>query len=289
MNLPRPHRLRALRPNRWASGLDILRASAVRRRGVRLVVLLLVVLLLAGCERRARQAASAEGRSTGPVPDQVSWDVRYAVTEGGQPRALIRAARMARFETADSTYTVLTGRDTTRRDTVGRDTVGRGEAPYDSATQNAADRTAAEREPTGQGAGTPVPEPEATDALQASASRADSTRLPRRVRTVLFDIRGDSSAVLRADRIVYYEKERRYDAFGNVIVVTTDGKRLESEKLTWLEEAREIRTRRFVRITTPTEQVQGNGLVADEDLETYQIGRFTAEVEVGSEDASAEQ
>jgi hypothetical protein len=29
--------------------------------------------------------------------------------------------------------------------------------------------------------------------------------------------------------------------------------------------------------------VRGNGLVADEDLETYQIGRFTAEVDVDEE------
>jgi len=42
-----------------------------------------------------------------------------------------------------------------------------------------------------------------------------------------------------------------------------------------------------VRIRTPTEVVQGNGLVADEDLETYQLGRFSAEVEVNDEKGSS--
>lgn len=104
-----------------------------------------------------------------------------------------------------------------------------------------------------------------------------------RVRTYLFDEEGDSSATVVADSVLFFNQEGRFEAFGNVVVVTESDKRLESEHLTWDQLDRRIRTRRFVHITTPTEVVQGNGLVADEDLETYQIGRFTAEVDVESE------
>jgi LPS export ABC transporter protein LptC len=100
-----------------------------------------------------------------------------------------------------------------------------------------------------------------------------------RVRSYIFE-EGDSSATITADSVVYYPEDGRFEAYGNVVVLTTEKRRLESERLTWNQFDRKIRTRRFVHITTPTEDVRGNGLVADEDLETYQIGEFTAEVEV---------
>jgi len=105
-----------------------------------------------------------------------------------------------------------------------------------------------------------------------------------RVRSYVFE-EGDSSATILADSVVFFNQEGRFEAYGNVIVLTKEGRRLESEHLTWNQFDRTIRTRRFVHITTPTEDVRGNGLVADEDLETYQIGRFTAEVEVDEEES----
>jgi LPS export ABC transporter protein LptC len=105
-----------------------------------------------------------------------------------------------------------------------------------------------------------------------------------RVHSYVFED-GDSSATITADSVVFFNEEGRYEAYGNVVVVTQEGRRLESEHLTWLQGDRTIRTRRFVHITTPTEDVRGNGLVADEDLETYQIGAFTAEVEVEDEES----
>lgn len=105
-----------------------------------------------------------------------------------------------------------------------------------------------------------------------------------RVRSFVFDEAGDSSATITADSVVFFNEEGRFEAYGNVVVQTAEGRRLESEHLTWNQFDRKIRTRRFVHITTPTEDVRGNGLVADEDLETYQIGEFTAEVEVDEEE-----
>lgn len=106
-----------------------------------------------------------------------------------------------------------------------------------------------------------------------------------RVRLYLFNPQGDSSATLVADSLVFQDQEGLLDAYRNVVVVTESNKRLDTEHLTWRQADRKIRTRRFVRIRTPTEVVQGNGLVADEDLETYQLGRFSAEVEVDDENA----
>jgi hypothetical protein len=99
---------------------------------------------------------------------------------------------------------------------------------------------------------------------------------------------GDSSAVITAERMLYFADEGRFEAFGDVEVHTVDRKRLSSEQLTWNQNTRKLRTRRFVRIVTPTEDVQGNGLVADENLDTYQIGRFMADVDVDDDGSAAD-
>lgn len=110
-----------------------------------------------------------------------------------------------------------------------------------------------------------------------------------RVRVYLFDEDGDSSATVTADSLVFQDQKGVLDAYRDVVVTTEENKRLESEHLTWHQADRTIRTRRFVRIRTPSEVVQGDGLVADEDLETYQLGRFSAEVDVDEGDDSGGQ
>ena len=189
------------------------------------LLLTLLLLLAASCERRAETPTMAEVRAEGG-PDQESWGVHFYVTQVpvGTDESRIRvemlADYMAQFEREDSTYQLLRG-------------------------------------------------------------HPDS--LDRRVIAYLYDDQGDSSATLTADRVYYFDREKRFEAQGNVVVVTREDKRLESEKLVWLEDERKIRTQSFVSIVSPKEQVQGYGLVADEDLKTYQIGRFTAQVTLDEE------
>ena len=111
--------------------------------------------------------------------------------------------------------------------------------------------------------------------------------LNRRVTAYLFDLEGDSSATLTADRVYYFDRDKRFEAEGRVVVITRENKRLESEQLTWLEDERKVRTESFVSIVAPDEQLQGYGLEADEDLKNYQIGRFTAEVTITEEEEGA--
>lgn len=110
--------------------------------------------------------------------------------------------------------------------------------------------------------------------------QGDSSRAEGRVRAHVFDENGDSSAVITADRMIYYDEESRFEARGQVVVETTDGKHLESEHLTWHEDERKIRTPEFVRITTSTDRVQGYGLEADEDLASYKLANVTGETTV---------
>ena len=104
--------------------------------------------------------------------------------------------------------------------------------------------------------------------------------LESRVTAFIFDEAGDSSATIYANNMIYFEEDRRFEAHGNVIVLTTDKKRLETEFLLWLEVERRVQTEGFVRINTPTENIQGYNLDADEDLENYQIARVTGQAVV---------
>ena len=120
--------------------------------------------------------------------------------------------------------------------------------------------------------------------LRPARTASDSSAAGRtggRVTARIFGEKRDTvTATIRANRIVYDDEDRRFDARGRVVVTTAAGKRLESEHLAWLEKERRITTPGFVNITTPTDRIQGYGLRADENLETYQLGRVTGEVTV---------
>ena len=117
------------------------------------------------------------------------------------------------------------------------------------------------------------------DGLEGESLGADSVR----VVAYLFDEEGDSSATIEANRMTYLDDEGRFEARGDVVVVTREGKRLESEHLVWFEAEREVRTPGFVKITTPTERIQGYELVSDEDLDEYTLARVTGQVTVEEE------
>jgi LPS export ABC transporter protein LptC len=224
------------------------------------VLAALVVLL--GCERRERDVRSAVAADSAAAgPQQISWNARFMLQEDGQRRAHFRAAKMEHYETGDSTYAVLTtGADSTAPPNSTAET---------DSVESTRDSVDSDRPPTSALSANPM----------AGTPGAEATSR-RRVYAYIFDENGDSSAVITADRMMYFDAEGRFEAFGDVVVETKDDKRLSSEHLTWDQTDRKIRTRRFVRIVTPTEDVQGRGLVADEDLDTYQLGRFTAQVEM---------
>lgn len=99
--------------------------------------------------------------------------------------------------------------------------------------------------------------------------------LDERVLVRLFDEDGEPSAVIRANKVVRREDVDRFQARGHVEVVTATEKRLSSEELRWAEQDRTIRARGFVRIQTPTEDIQGFDLESDETLDTYRLERVT--------------
>lgn len=73
-----------------------------------------LVVLLAGCAREGDTIPP--GVPLEDVPDQETWDVALSLSMDGQPRALVRAPYLARYERADSTFARFgpTAEDTSR-------------------------------------------------------------------------------------------------------------------------------------------------------------------------------
>lgn len=182
-----------------------------------------LLLLGIGCSACAQRegARLQEAERPGVLPQYESWNVDFAISDGGVPRVRMQAAYMARFEVEDSTYIEL-------------------------------------------------------------RSAPDSQRTE--VFVHFYRAGGQESGVLRAREVVYNEDRRTFEARGNVLVTTTDARRLSTESLTWEEEKHEIRTPGFVRIVTREDTLQGYQLRADEDLRTFEIYRPTGSAIIDEEE-----
>jgi LPS export ABC transporter protein LptC len=119
--------------------------------------------------------------------------------------------------------------------------------------------------------------------VQILSPHAITTELKEETTTLLrgpVDIQiRDSSGVVQtrvsANKATYYGRRSEFFLEGDV-VVTTEGKRiLKTSSLTWFQFSREIKTEDFVTIITPRDSINGQGLIGDDRLVTYTIGRVT--------------
>ena len=82
----------------------------------------------------------------------------------------------------------------------------------------------------------------------------------------------DSSAWLRSDSACIDDKTKNMTAIGNVLVQSDSSRTtLRTPSLVWLQKEERIRTSEVVKITTPTEVIDGVGLVSDQYLTDYKI------------------
>lgn len=100
----------------------------------------------------------------------------------------------------------------------------------------------------------------------------------RPVSVQLYDGGGQPSATLTAARVVYHEATQRLTAEGNVEVRASGNRTLRTERLVWDEASGRVRAPGAVQYASPSEQVSGTGLEADESLISYTIRNVTASI-----------
>ena len=105
-------------------------------------------------------------------------------------------------------------------------------------------------------------------------SQADSdqrTDFPEGMTIRVFDEAGTISSTLTANRGAILDGGETVLAEGDVVIVSAEGERLETEELTWDKAAHELFTESFVTIRTQDEIIYGHGFEARDDLSRYTI------------------
>jgi len=87
----------------------------------------------------------------------------------------------------------------------------------------------------------------------------------------VLDSTGQVSTQIVGDSGIIREATGQLYIYGNVVVITEDKSRLETDYLWWDSKADKIKTDAFVKITREDDVITGWGLEADEKLNSYKI------------------
>ncbi len=109
------------------------------------------------------------------------------------------------------------------------------------------------------------------------------TVLPKGVFVTFFDEDEKVSATLKAKYGVRYDISRRMEAKNEVEVVNKNGEKLETEKLVWDEAKKKIHTDAFVKITTASQIIMGNGMESNQDFTKYEIKKVTGQIHLNND------
>jgi len=84
----------------------------------------------------------------------------------------------------------------------------------------------------------------------------------------------------RADTVYHYERNKLWDAKGNVDMTNVEGERFQSSQVFWDEQKKIIYTDSFIRFTKGDIVNTGIGFRSNEDLSEYEIYHSTLEIAV---------
>lgn len=104
------------------------------------------------------------------------------------------------------------------------------------------------------------------------------------VKVITYNKGGGFESQIDADNATNFPKRKLMIARDSVVLKNYEGKMLQTEKLTWDDEAQRIYTDEFVKITTPTEVLYGDGLEAKPDFSEYEIKNIKGRIKVDSEE-----
>lgn len=105
----------------------------------------------------------------------------------------------------------------------------------------------------------------------------NETHIEGPVYVQVFDSTGAVKTRATSERAVYHPEISEFELYGDVIVQTVTGRRLESEYLEWNQSDNKLSTPRFVIITTPSDSIAGNGFEGASDLSQYTIKEVTGQ------------
>lgn len=90
---------------------------------------------------------------------------------------------------------------------------------------------------------------------------------------------GKYSSTLTGKRGKIFDNTKDVEVYENVKLVSQDGGILTTEKLYWVNKTQRIRSDEFVHIVTKSEDIQGYGFEADQNLKNYVIYKVSGQVQ----------
>lgn len=90
---------------------------------------------------------------------------------------------------------------------------------------------------------------------------------------------GVYSSTLTGKRGKIYDATKDVEVYDSVKLVSEEGSTLTTNKLLWVNKTQKIKSDEFVHITTKTDDIQGYGFEADQNLKNYVIYKVSGEVQ----------
>lgn len=111
----------------------------------------------------------------------------------------------------------------------------------------------------------------AKEFVKNDVAKPPYTEMRRGLKVEFFDDSMKVESTLNARYARYYEKQNNILIRDSIVVVNKKGEKLNTEELVWNQSAKKLFTEKFVKITTPTQVMYGDGLEANEDFTWYRI------------------
>ncbi len=96
-------------------------------------------------------------------------------------------------------------------------------------------------------------------------------KMPQGIKGVFYNKDGQKESTLTAEKGISYQTKKITEVTQNVVITNVKGERLNTEKLIWDQNTQKIYTDKFVKITTPTEIITGDGMKSDQDFRHWEI------------------
>lgn len=87
----------------------------------------------------------------------------------------------------------------------------------------------------------------------------------------------------------YYEQQNNILIRDSVVVINSKGERLDTEELVWNQKSGRFFTDKFVRISSPTQVLFGDGMEANQDFTWYRIRNLKGMVRVNKSEVPANE
>jgi LPS export ABC transporter protein LptC len=119
--------------------------------------------------------------------------------------------------------------------------------------------------------------------LKYSVPKEPFTEFPQGIHVFLYDSLKGIKAEVKSKYAIYNEKEKIWEARKDVVVISTDGKKLNTEQLFWDTNKKIIYSEKFCRVTTPNASLTGNKFTATEDFSSYELSEVKGPLNVRDE------